>query len=256
MLSDLEPLAVKRYRHPIVLRSLTVKQVQALSPNYVRICFTSDDLQSFISSSFDDHIKVFFAEKAGQQIQPLMGAEGVYFAENSAPAVARDYTPRAFDTHHGFLEIDFVVHDAGPAGLWAQQAQMGDQLYIAGPRGSMVIPVEYDWHLLVGDESALPAIIRRLEELPSQAIPVVILELDYPELARIIPQHPQLRLQVLPKSTPSQLVSAVKQLELPDGAGYAWVAGESSLSKAIRTELEQTHGLTNQQIKAASYWRA
>jgi hypothetical protein len=36
---------------------------------------------------------------------------------------------------------------------------------ISGPRGSLMIAHDFDWWLLIGDETALPSIGRRLEEL-------------------------------------------------------------------------------------------
>jgi NADPH-dependent ferric siderophore reductase len=59
------------------------------------------------------------------------------------------------------------VHDAGPATRWALRAKPGDSIEIGGPRGSVVVPTDFDWWLLIGDETALPAIGRRLEELPA-----------------------------------------------------------------------------------------
>jgi NADPH-dependent ferric siderophore reductase len=72
------------------------------------------------------------------------------------------------------LHIDFAIHDAGPATDWALRARIGDALEIGGPRGSAVIPMEFDWYLLIGDETGLPAIGRRLEELPAGSRALVI----------------------------------------------------------------------------------
>src|SRR3546814_12528631 len=48
---------------------------------------------------------------------------------------------------------------------------------IAGPRGSFLVPTAFDWHLLIGDETAIPAIARRLEELPAAAKAIVIIKI-------------------------------------------------------------------------------
>src|SRR6185436_499825 len=84
---------------------------------------------------------------------------------------ARDFTPRRFDVASGTFVIDFALHDAGPATNWAVAAKVGDTLEIGGPRGSAVIPDDFDWYILIGDETALPAIGRRVEEL-RQDVPV------------------------------------------------------------------------------------
>ena len=70
----------------------------------------------------------------------------------------RDYTPRRHDAEAGTLEIDFALHEAGPATQWAEQAKVGDLLGVGGPRGSFIVPTDFDWHLLIGDDTALPAI--------------------------------------------------------------------------------------------------
>lgn len=88
--------------------------------------------------------------------------------ENFKMAV-RDYTPRGFDPVALTLEIDFALHGAGPATRWEAQAQGGQRLGVGGPRGSFIRPTDFDGHLLIGDDTALPAIARRLAELPAQA---------------------------------------------------------------------------------------
>lgn len=76
----------------------------------------------------------------------------------------------------GELTIEFALHGDGPAANWAAKAVPGSHLVVAGPRGSFVIPKDYDWHLLVGDETALPAVARRLEELPASTRAIVVLQ--------------------------------------------------------------------------------
>ena len=106
----------------------------------------------------EDHVKRFFPDGAA----PAGGEQ---------PMAGRDYTPRRYDAASNTLEVDFVLHDAGPATRWATQAAVGQAMSIGGPRGSFIIPTTFDWHLLAGDDTALPAIGRRLAELPSAAAP-------------------------------------------------------------------------------------
>ncbi len=248
---------VERIRHPIVVRTLTVSQVQHLSPNYVRLRLSGADLTGFVSAGFDDHIKMFFSENGQAFDKPVLGEEGLSYPEGAVKPVMRDYTPRYYNAEEGYLEVDFVLHDEGPAGAWAKQANVGDELTFAGPRGSMIIPKQYDWHLLIGDETALPAISRRLAELPHHTIPVVVLELDQPGLEQYLPEHPLAQIHVVSRSEQGQLLAqAVANLILPEGMGYAWAAAESAVTKHVREVLVEQHGLHNKQIKASSYWRA
>jgi NADPH-dependent ferric siderophore reductase len=136
---------IERIRHDLKRRELTVQSVERLTPAMLRITFEGDDLADFVSLGADDHVKL---------IIPVEGSE---------PQL-REYTPRRYDNEARTLVIDFAVHDAGPATLWALSAKPGDTLTVGGPRGSAVISAAVtDW-LLIGDETALPAIGRRIEE--------------------------------------------------------------------------------------------
>lgn len=257
MMVNEELLQVERVRHPIVVRTLQVSHIEHLNPNYVRMRLSGPDLAGFISAGFDDHVKLFFAENGHELVKPEVGENGVSYPEGSVKPAARDYTPRYYNATEGYLEVDFVLHDEGPAGLWATQAQLGDELTLVGPRGSMIIPTAYSWHLLVGDETALPAISRRLTELPDHVIPMVVLELDDSALAQHLPEHPLAQVQVVAHSPQGELLTqAVAALQLPDGLGYAWAAAESTVVKNVREVLVEIHGLNNKQVKASSYWRA
>lgn len=104
--------------------------------------------QDFVSLSFDDHIK-FMLDGDGDGDGP--GAE----------PVRRDYTPRHHDAAARELTLEFALHGEGSAAQGAAQATVGQRAVIGGPRASFIIPLDCDWHLLVGDETALPAIHRR-----------------------------------------------------------------------------------------------
>jgi NADPH-dependent ferric siderophore reductase len=162
----------------------------------------------------------------------------------------RDYTPRSFDTDRGELVLEFALHGEGPFTEWAAQAEVGQMLTVAGPRGSMVIPTDYDWHLLVGDDSAWPAIARRLEELPAGArVDVLLLMPDVPALPAGVTATPR------SFATPEALAQALRDLPLPAGEGFAWCAGEAQLMAQLRGILlnEKHHPKTA--MKVAAYWK-
>ena len=123
-----------------------------------RITLGDEQLESFVSAGADDHVKLFFP--ANGDARPSFG-EG-----DTERSPARDFTPRTFDVAAGELVVDFVLHGEGPAATWAAAAEPGWLLGQAGPRGSHVVSDDFAWYLLVGDDAALPAIGRRLDELP------------------------------------------------------------------------------------------
>ena len=227
---------VQRVRHELRRRDLQVVRVESVGPGFRRITFAGESLAGFVSASFDDHVKLFLDPAAG-------GTE----------PVRRDYTPRRFDAAAGELSIEFALHGDGPAADWAAQATVGQRATIGGPRGSFVIPTDFDWHLLVGDETALPAIARRLEELPAGARVFVVLHVANPADRRVLDSAAAVRVQWVDEA--AALIDAVRALVLPEGEGYAWCAGEAGAMAATRRVLVEEKGLDPRAIRAAAYWK-
>jgi NADPH-dependent ferric siderophore reductase len=158
------------------------------------------------------------------------------------------------------LEIDFAIHDAGPATRWAETARPGDALAIGGPRGSFIIPTNFDWHLFIGDETAIPAISRRLAELPAGTRAIVLAEVDGP--ADQVSFKSDANVAVTwayrngAQAGASDVVArTLKTMRLPAGDYYAWVACESLIAKALRVQLLAEHGANKKWMRAAGYWR-
>ncbi|MEC5404718.1 siderophore-interacting protein [Paraburkholderia sp. MPAMCS5] len=253
-------LAVQRVRHPLKFRLLQVTKVAALSPHLIRVTFTGEDLHDFVSASFDDHIKVFFPEPGADKPElPEAGPNGPVFAEGRRP-IARDFTPRRFDREARELDIEFAMHEAGPAATWAAQAKIGQYLGVGGPRGSLVIPTAFDWHLMIGDDTALPAIARRLEELPPGKRVAAVIEVADPSARIEFGTQAELHLVWCYRSEHGcrgdALLQAVRATWLPeDGEGYVWAAGESATMRAVRYHLCTERGVEKSRIRAASYWK-
>lgn len=254
-------LAVRKVQHPLKARLLQVRRTARLSPYMVRVTLAGDDLAGFVSASFDDHVKIFLPAEAGAvPALPQVGPRGPAWPEGVPRPVARDYTPGRYDPEAGELDLDFVLHGHGPAATWAAQARAGQYLGVAGPRGSFVIPHEYDWHLLIGDETALPAIARRLAELPRGTRVLAVIEVRHAAAQLPLPSEADVRLQwvrcgVDMADGSSALERAVRRLHLPEGEGYVWAAGESAAIRAIRQHLVGERGIDKSRIRAASYWR-
>jgi NADPH-dependent ferric siderophore reductase len=241
-----DPRSPRRVRHQPRRRTLTIEQVDRIAAHMIRVTLTGD-LEGFTSLGFDDHVKLFFPD-------------GTRDAQGAPNTLSRDFTPRRHDPAANTLEIDFALHDAGPATRWAAQARPGDTLTLGGPRGSFIIPTEYDWHLLIGDETGLPAISRRLAELPAGSRVVVIGEVDGPA--------DEIAFETMTNATiawahrngaalgdSDVLAKKLATLKLPKGDYYAWVACESLIAKALRAQLIADHGANPKWMRAAGYWR-
>ena len=226
---------VQRVRHETRRRDLEVLRVESPSPNYRSITLGGEALEGFLSASFDDHIKLFLDGSA--EGEPVM----------------RDYTPRKYDAAAQELTIEFALHGDGPAAQWAAAAQPGQRATIGGPRGSFIIPPDYDWHLLVGDDSALPAIHRRLEELPAGARAVVIAQAGSASGRRDFSSAAALDVKWVDSG--DAMVQALRDLALPAGEGYAWCAGEAATMTTLRRILVEDKGHDRHAIRAAAYWK-
>lgn len=248
--------AIRRVRHPLKIRELTVKRLAPVSPRLLRVTLTGD-LADFVSASFDDHVKLFLpAEGESRPSLPTVTEQGIAFDPTRPRPVARDYTPRRFDPAANELDIEFVLHGEGPAVSWARRARVGDVLALGGPRGSSILPSGLDWYLLVGDETALPAIARRLEEaLPEECI-LALVEVEDGEAVLDLPTAAQASVTWLRRDAgQGGLPDAVGELILPEGDGYVWAAGEYASIRQVRQRLIEVHGLDRQRIRASSYWK-
>ncbi|HZY18317.1 MAG TPA: siderophore-interacting protein [Ramlibacter sp.] len=224
---------VVRVRHELRRRDVEVADVSQPSPGFVAVTFAGDALADFVSESFDDHVKFLIDDGSG----------GV---------VGRDYTPRRFSREQRRLTIEFAMHGDGPADRWARQARVGQRVTIGGPRGSMIIPSDYDWHLLVGDTSALPAIARRLEELPAGARAHVLVQADEAD-RRMFASRADVTLGWV--NTGDDLLAALATLPLPAGEGFAWAAGEASIMGRLRQLLLEEKRHPKQAMRVAAYWK-
>lgn len=224
----------RRVRHELRLREVRVERVERIGASFVRIRFGGEALRDFTSLSFDDHVKFIFDDAQGRQQR-------------------RDYTPLAYNNAACTLDLEFALHVEGPASDWARDAHPGQHACIGGPKGSMIIPTGYDWHLLIGDASALPAITRRLAELPAGARTVALVQVDQAEDRRTFDTRADLTLHWL-ADTPA-LLQTLATLPRPEGEGFAWACGESSAMAQVRDQLWNDWQMPRDLTKVAAYWK-
>ena len=254
-MNDTNALTIHRVMHEIKRRKLEVLRVVDLTPRMRRITVGGPELAGFISLGSDDHVKLFFPQNE-QELTALESLELGAGKKTGAMPPMRDYTPRRYDLDALELDIDFVLHGDGPAATWAAQAKPGQFLHIGGPRGSMVVPDIFDSYLLIGDETALPAIARRLEELPGNRRALVVVEVENALEEQPLKSAAGVEVIWVHRDNPEQdLLNTVEGLTIPPGQLYAWVATESTLSRKVRRVLLDTHGLNDEFVKAAGYWR-
>ncbi len=285
---------------------MEVASVERIAPHFVRVTYAADELRHFGTAGLDQRIKIVFPHADGSfaDFGQHEAAGDWYDRWRALPSEARNplrtYTVRRIDTAAAEIDVDFVVHDeAGPAGAWAEGAGPGDELVIVGPdqrsphaRGGL------DWHpgtarrlLLVGDETAAPAICAILESLTGADEVDAFIEVPTAEDALALDVGASFRVRWLgrdgadhgvrlidavtawtdengavlaraaaPRPQPLEEIDVDRELlwDSPEdvhGEFYAWIAGESATIKTLRRLLVSGCGVDRGRVAFMGYWR-
>lgn len=244
-------------------RALTtgeVTRVERLTPNMVRVAIGGPGLAGLAAGVHtDQYIKIQFPRQGVAYPEPFdLQAIRDSVPREDWPAV-RTYTIRRWLPEVPEIWVDFVVHgDSGVAGPWAARARPGDPFHFGGPGGGYSPSPSADWHLLAGDEAALPAIAAALEAMPAGAPVRAFLEvagpaeeqkLETPGDADIVWIHRGDR------PIGEALVAAVRELEFPPGNPHAFVHGEATFVKELRRHLRLDRALPLDLLSISGYWR-
>lgn len=167
------------------LQRFEVVGTQQLAPHMVRVLLEGSDFDTFVPSSFtDSYVKLVFVPgdvDVARLPHPLTLDSFAELPPEKKPSV-RTITVRNVDAAARQIALDIVTHgEHGVAGVWAATAQPGQVIYLMGPGGAYTPDPAADWHLLAGDESALPAIATALEALPANAIGKAFIEVAGPD---------------------------------------------------------------------------
>lgn len=172
----------------------------------------------------------------------------------------RTYSIRRFDLENGRIWIDFVVHGTeGIAGPWADTAKPGDVVVLGGIGGGYAPDPDADWHLLAGDDAALPAIAAALEAMPADAEGVALIEVDgeADQLDLLAPEG--VRIEWLHRAgreagTTTLLADAVRALDWREGRVQVFAHGERGAMKSLRPYLTDERALDRAQLSISAYW--
>ena len=167
------------------VHTFEVMRSEQLTPHLVRVVMGGRGFDTFTPNDYTDAcVKIVFVKDgvvvdALEQPLTLDSFNGLPVDERP---VVRTFTVRSVDKDRREISIDFVVHgEHGVAGPWAASVTPGQPAYLMGPSGAYAPDPAADWHLLAGDESALPAIGAALEALPDNAIGKVFIEVAGPD---------------------------------------------------------------------------
>ncbi|HEY3956613.1 MAG TPA: siderophore-interacting protein [Streptosporangiaceae bacterium] len=242
------PSAEDRFRTMpgTTLMELTVLESARVTPGMQRLRLTAPELAGL-------------EYQPGQDVMLLVARDG-------GRPVRRRYSIRGLDRDERLLTLDIVRHaGGGPGEQWVAAARPGMTVEGIGPRGKVFPDADADWHLFVGDESALAAIFSMVASLPPQATATVILEI--PDAADEQELHAQAKADLtwLPRSggppgesrgpgEPGALVAAARAVHIPAGVRpHAYLIGEARVVLALREALAE-RGFDPAAISPKAYW--
>ena len=236
---------------------LVVRRAERVTPHLIRIAATPaepGDIERFAQSPHTDaYVKVVFGQPGVRYPEPFDMATARELPRAQWPAL-RTYTVR--EVRGDEIVIDFVYHgDTGLAGPWAATAAPGDEFYVLGPGGAYAPDPTADWHLMIGDESALPAITAALAKVPAGVQVHALVEISHAEETQPVNTAADLGLRWLARADGVSLLDAVRGLDWPSGRVHAFVHGEAESVKGLRRYLLDERGLTLGQLSISGYWR-
>jgi NADPH-dependent ferric siderophore reductase len=229
----------------------------------VRVVAGGPGFADFTGNEFTDkYVKLLFLHPDAQYPNPMDIAEVRASMPREHWPVTRTYTVRHVDAAASEICIDFVIHgDDGLAAPWAARARPGDQLSFFGPSGAYAPSPQADWHLLAGDEAALPAIAAALEVMPDGAPAAVVIEVadhdeEQPLFTKADARITWLHRDGRPPGDVSRLIEAVKAVPWLPGRPHVFVHGESGLVKGLRQYFLDQRGVERDYLSLSGYWRA
>ncbi|WP_062222157.1 siderophore-interacting protein [Aureimonas sp. D3] len=240
-------------------REMRVLSTQWLGPRMIRVELAGDNLQRFASDGL--HMRLLFPPAGREPVWPTAGPAALpIWPEGEDALTTRVYTLRRVDPAVGRVSVDVVLHDPPGAGCrWARTVLPGDRVGMLGPGGGD-IPAK-DWVLVLGDETALPAIARSLEEMAPDARGEVFIEVDSAadELPLEKPDGVSVRWlhrEGQPAGTTTLLIDAARSVTWPGGPNvFVWAGAEFEAFKQIRQFCRKERGLKRNQHLVVAYWR-
>jgi NADPH-dependent ferric siderophore reductase len=218
--------------------SFEVVESSRISPSMQQLVLTAPELEDF-------------RYEPGQDVMLLVAAEG------NRP-VRRRYTIRSLDRSSLAMTLNIVRHEDGPGERWVAGATPGDRIEGIGPRGKITSSPDADWHLFIGDESAMPAIFAMTESLPGDSDAILIIEVPAPDDEQELLAPARTRLSWLhrlsgPAGDPGLLGAEAADVELPAGRGHAYLFGEAKVVLRLR-EILAERGVGSDQMSPKAYW--
>ncbi|WP_235990246.1 siderophore-interacting protein [Streptomyces ureilyticus] len=253
---------------PVSRRMLSVEVVRKewRPGNFLLVTVGGEDLKDFRPIGVDQAFRLLFRRPGQGRLWLPSRSDATWMAQymmtgKAARPYVRFYTVRHFWPDRNELDIEFVLHEGdSPASTWARGARPGEPVGILDEGATYSPPHGVEWQLLVGDETAVPAILSILDSdegaLPSEVFLEVPSSADIQKLNT--PQN--VSVHWLPRDGRPGLpgryaLDTVMKAALPAGRFATFVAGENHLPTTLRRHLVHERGVDKSDITFVGYWR-
>ena len=240
---------------------MRVSRVQRLTPRFVRVTFTGEELSGFATHGPAEHVRLFFPPQQDERLAPPeWGPEGPIWPAGQGRPLSRVYTPRRWDAQALELDVEFILHGEGPGSAWAAGARPGNAVLLTGPGGAYQLDPQAAWYVLVADDVALPALCTILEALPASTPAFVYAEVGDAAEERDLRTAARMHLTWLHRDPDAGLPGralerALRAAPLPEGDGRVWVACEATVMRDIRRHLLYERNLGREAVHTHGYWK-
>lgn len=242
-------------------REMRVVSARLVTPHMRRLTLAGHDLARFSHDGI--HVRLLLPPRPGVKVVwPVMAADGRQaWPEGERPA-SRVYTIRRIDVAAGEIDIDFVLHEGDdmPGAHFGETAEAGMTVGMTGPGGGNLKPAPA--YLFLGDETALPAISRILEELPADTTARAFIEIADDGERQDLAARPGVEVEWLsrggrPAGTTTLLADTLAGLgaDARDAGAYIWAGCEFSAARSMRDHLKRVVELPKGRSLVSSYWK-
>ena len=230
------------------LMSARVVSRSRISPSYYRVRL-GGDFAVFTKGGL--HFRLLIGpEGAGW---PEAGAEGIIWPGGIEAWHRPPYTVREVSVAGDWLDFDIFLHEGGRVTEWCEGIIPGAKVMLSGPGGRGV--KQAGWMGIIGDETALPVVLRAIEAAAADASGEAAILISDPADRQQVTVPPGMTLRWVARSEGQSLNDLLKALAPPDSDRFVFFAGERGEAEEARRWAKDT-GLGAGEFHAAAYWTA
>ncbi|MEM9467659.1 MAG: siderophore-interacting protein [Actinomycetota bacterium] len=242
-------------REPPPLRTLSVVRTEPRSVRMMRVVLGGPELDGLELPEPAASVRLLVPWPDEPFEIPTWNGNEFLLADDRRPAL-RTFTPVTLDGHE--LTLDIVRHPGGAISDWVESASPGDPCAISGPGRGETIDDTAGRYLLLGDETAIPAIEQLLGVIPETVVIEAHIEIEHPDARLELPSHPGATIvwhDAENGEPPGASLRRAVGSATVDGHTRVWAAGEAASVQAIRKHLFDQRGVPRSHTTIRGYWK-